>query len=115
MNLAARGWGLAYVADVVAHHHPSPQRPNMRERYIGGVCDRLWEAWLRRPLAPALRITARHLLLARGDEINRHGVLRAVRELPRILRQRQVVPSAVEAQLVFLERGANSEPPATVQ
>ena len=104
MSLAARGWQLAYVEDVVAHHHPSPRRPNMRERHVEGISDRLWEAWLRRPLGPALRITAHHLRLARTDEINREGVVRAARELPRILRQRRVVPRAIEAQLALLER-----------
>lgn len=112
MSLAAHGWRLAYVADVVAHHHPSPERPNMRERYIEGVSDRLWEAWLRRPLGPALRITARHLRLARTDEITRLGVMRSARELPSILRQRRVVPPAVEAELALLEREASRTTPA---
>jgi GT2 family glycosyltransferase len=104
MSLAADGWRLAYVDDVVAHHHPSPARPNMRERYIEGIGDRLWEAWLRRPLGPALRITAHHLRRARTDAIERAGVVRAARELPRVLRQRRVVPPAVEAQIALLER-----------
>lgn len=104
MSLAAGGWQLAYVADVVSHHHPSGNRPNMRERYIEGISDRLWEAWLRRPLGSALRITAHHLRLALTDPINRAGVLRAARDLPRTLRQRRVVPPAIEAQLTLLER-----------
>jgi GT2 family glycosyltransferase len=103
-NLAARGWHLAYVEAVVSHHHPSASRPNMRERYIEGISDRLWEAWLQRPLGPALRITARHLRRARTDAIARAGVARAARELPRILRQRRVLPPAVEAQILLLER-----------
>lgn len=44
MTLAAHGWHLAYGDDLIAHHHPSPHRPNMRERYIEGISDRLWEA-----------------------------------------------------------------------
>jgi GT2 family glycosyltransferase len=103
MSLAAQGWHLADSADVVAHHYPSLDRPNMRERYIEGISDRLWEAWLRRPLGPALRITAHHLRLARTDPINRQGIARAARELPRILRERRVVPPEVEAQLARLE------------
>jgi GT2 family glycosyltransferase len=104
MSLAAHGWHLSYLADVVAHHHPSPHRPNMRERYIEGISDRLWEGWLRRPLGPALRITTRHLRLAFTDPINRAGVARAIRELPRILWQRRVVPPNVESMIVLLER-----------
>ncbi len=109
MSLAAHDWQLSYLADVVAHHHPSPSRPNMRERYIEGISDRLWEAWLRRPLGPALRITANHLRLARTDPINRAGVVRAIRELPHILRQRRVVPPHVEALIGLLERERPTE------
>lgn len=104
MNLAAHGWRLAYQDDILSHHHPDANRPNMRERYIEGISDRLWEAWLRRPLGPALRITARHLRLACTDPMNRSGVVRAARDLPRIIRQRRVVPPDVEAQLVLLAR-----------
>jgi len=104
MNLAARGWHLAYVDAVVSHHHPSASRPNMRERYIEGVSDRLWEAWLRRPLGVALQITGRHLRLALTDPINRAGLRRALRSLPRAWRERAVLPPHVEAQIRLLER-----------
>jgi hypothetical protein len=84
----------------------------MRERYIERISDRLWEAWLRRPLGPALRITAHHLGLARTDPINRQGVVRAARELPRIPRERRVVPPEAETQLAHLERDRVRTPPA---
>lgn len=104
MNLAAHGWQLAYVEEVVSHHHPSLDRPNMRERYIEGIADRLWEAWLRRPLGPAARITGQTLKQALSDPIARRGILRALRSAPTILRERDTVPPGVEAQLVLLER-----------
>jgi GT2 family glycosyltransferase len=54
LDLATRGWGLAYVADVVAHHHPSPVRdPSGRRRRQ--VRNALWSAWLRRPVGSAAR------------------------------------------------------------
>jgi N-acetylglucosaminyl-diphospho-decaprenol L-rhamnosyltransferase len=60
VDLAARGWGLAYVEEVVAHHHPSPSRdPSARRRVQ--VRNALWSAWLRRPLGGAARQTA-HLV-----------------------------------------------------
>ena len=43
MSLAAGAWHLAYVEEIIAHC-PSPERPNMRERYIEGIADHLWEA-----------------------------------------------------------------------
>jgi len=104
MNLAAHGWHLAYVDTIVSHHHPNPSRPNMRERYIEGISDRLWEAWLRRPLGVALHITGRHLRLALTDPINRAGLRRALRSLPRAWRERAVLPPHVEAQIRLLER-----------
>lgn len=103
MNLAARGWHLAYDDAIVSHHHPSASRPNMRERYIEGISDRLWEAWLRRPRGMALRITARHLRLALTDPISRASLRRALCFLPRIWRQRKVLPPHVEEQIRLLE------------
>ncbi len=104
MNLAARDWHLAYVDTVVSHHHPSTDRPNMRERYIEGISDRLWEAWLRRSLGSALRITARHLRLALTDPVVRAGLGQALLALPRVLPERAVLPPHVEAQIRLLER-----------
>ena len=104
MNLAAHGWHLAYVEAIVSHHHPSPRRPNMRERYIEGISDRLWEAWLRRPLGPALRITGRYLRLALTDPISRAGLRRALHSLSHVWRDRAVLPPHVEAQVRLLER-----------
>lgn len=104
MNLAARDWHLAYVEAVVSHHHPSASRPNMRERYIEGISDRLWEAWLRRPLWMALCITGRHLRLALTDPISWAGLRRALPSLPRIWHERDVLPPHVEAQIRILER-----------
>lgn len=104
MNLAARDWHLAYVDTVVSHHHPSASRPNMRERYVEGISDRLWEAWLRRPLWIALRITGRHLRLGLTDPISRAGLRRALPALPRIWHERDVLPPHVEAQIRLLER-----------
>jgi GT2 family glycosyltransferase len=50
LDMVAAGWELAYVADVVSHHHPSSAvRDNPRRRQIQ-VRNRLWVAWLRRPL-----------------------------------------------------------------
>jgi hypothetical protein len=56
LDLAARGWGLAYVDEVVAHHYPSPSRdPADRRRLL--VRNALWSAcsaarWVVRPDRP---------------------------------------------------------------
>jgi len=84
MNLTARGWHLAYIDTVVPHHHPSARRPNMRERYVEGISDRRWEAWARRSLGSALRITGRQLRLALTDPVSRAALRRALCSLPRL-------------------------------
>jgi GT2 family glycosyltransferase len=57
-DLAARGWWLCYVPDLVAHHYPSPRRDGAG-RHFRLVRNALWFAWLRRPLSGALRKTLR--------------------------------------------------------
>src|SRR5262249_16685765 len=44
--LAARGWWLCYVPDVVAHHYPSERR-DVDTRRWHLVRNGLWFAWLR--------------------------------------------------------------------
>jgi GT2 family glycosyltransferase len=51
IDLAAAGWGLAYVPSVVAHHHPPP-RPASADRRRVQARNALWSAWLRRRPGP---------------------------------------------------------------
>jgi GT2 family glycosyltransferase len=103
LDLAAASWDLAYVEDLVAHHHPARSpRPG---RSSQALRNDLWSAWARRPLAPALRATARHLRAAPPSTAARAGV-RAVAGLPWVLRERRVVPSEVEQRLARLERAS---------
>ena len=103
MDLAAAGWGLSYVDEVVAHHHPSPSRnPGRRRRIV--IRNALWCAWLRRPLPSAVRRTLAVAWPALGDAAVRSGVVEALRSLPWVVRARRVVPPAVESSLRTLER-----------
>ena len=96
LDLATRGWGLAYVAEVVAHHHPSPVRdPSGRRRRQ--VRNALWSAWLRRPLGGAARRTAHLAALAIQQPGAWPGLLLAMGGLPWVLRERRPVPSDLEA------------------
>jgi GT2 family glycosyltransferase len=102
VDLARRGWGLAYVDTVAAHHHPSPARdPRMRARRE--VRNALWTAWLRRPLPAALRQTGATLLRAQDRTAAWVGLLDASRGLPWVLRERSPVPAEVEGRLRLLE------------
>src|SRR3954467_10656288 len=57
IDLAAAGWELRYVPDLVAHHHPAGGgvRPGRRAAMLR---NEVWSAWLHRPAGAALRRTA---------------------------------------------------------
>ncbi|MFL6043303.1 MAG: glycosyltransferase family 2 protein [Gaiellales bacterium] len=103
IDMAGRGWDLAYVEDVVAHHHPSTARDRpAREREL--ILADLRTAWLRRPLRHAAAET-----LAHARDI-RHAPTRAalytlLRQSLSIARRRRPVDPAVETRLRTLERG----------
>jgi GT2 family glycosyltransferase len=98
VDLAARGWGLAYVDEVVAHHHPSPSRDPSGRRRVQ-VRNALWSAWLRRPLGGAARQTAHLAALALHQPGASSGLLLALLGLPWVLRERRAVPRELEAAL----------------
>ncbi|WP_112237833.1 glycosyltransferase family 2 protein [Kribbella monticola] len=94
-DLARAGWAMSYVSEVVAHHQASKLRdPHLRRRH--GIRNTLWFTWLRRPLRSALVRTARHLARVPRDRISLYAVAEALRGLPWVLRERNVVPAEVE-------------------
>jgi GT2 family glycosyltransferase len=101
-ELLRAGWELRYVPEVVARHCPDHRQPSARARRLG-LRNTLWFSWLRRPLRPALR----HTVHAIGDSPRNATTLRAVadalRGLPWVLRERRVLPPAVERQMALLD------------
>jgi len=110
LALAAEGWGLAYVEEVVAHHHPSPRRESFA-RLAREHRNRIWTAWMRLPLGDAARVSARELQRARHDRVARAGTVDAVRHLGGVLRARRPVPRALADQWRALEGLGASSPP----
>jgi GT2 family glycosyltransferase len=98
VDLAARGWGLAYVDEVVAYHHPSPSRDPSGRRRVQ-LRNALWSAWLRRPLGGAARRTAHLAALSMHQPGAWSGVLLAMCGLPWVLRERRPVDRELEAAL----------------
>jgi GT2 family glycosyltransferase len=98
VDLAASGWGLAYVDEVVAHHHPSPVRDPSGRRRIQ-VRNALWSAWLRHPVGSAARRTAHLAALALHQPGASSGLLLAMLGLPWVLRERRPVHRELEAAL----------------
>lgn len=105
-DLAAAGWEVRYVPDVVVAHRPSTSRdrPWRRRREVRST---LWFVWLRRPVGPALRRSLR-LLGSAGAGTVIAGLAAGVRGLPWVLRERRVVPDRVERQLRLLESSQDS-------
>ncbi len=102
-DLASGGWGLAYVGDGVAHHHPSTVR-DLGARRSGEVRNALCFALLRRPAPAVARQTLLALNSALRDAGARDGLVQALRALPWALRRRRVVPRHVEEKLRTLDR-----------
>lgn len=99
LDLAATGWGQAYVDSVVAHHHPSTTRPPSVSRRALGVRNTLLTAVMRRPW-PRVAITA--VEAARRGRPGVLGLARAVPRLPQAIAARRTLPREVEAQVRLL-------------
>jgi GT2 family glycosyltransferase len=102
IDLAVAGWRLAYVPEIVVHHHPSPRRDAPR-RQVQSLRNALWTAWLRRAAPDAWRRS--RAVLARSTERREQvaAVAAALRELPWVLRHRRPVPPHIEDALRRLD------------
>jgi GT2 family glycosyltransferase len=107
LDLAAAGLGLAYVDEVVAYHEPSASRHSVSERKAAVMRSRVLTAMLRRPWP----VVIRELASAVRSGPDRAGVRAAVPQMWPALRQRSVVPPAVESRLEILSRPRTSPQP----
>jgi GT2 family glycosyltransferase len=107
LDLADAGWALAYLDDVVAHHHPADRSPaDGRTRRARAARNRLLVTWMRRPPGVAARRTAQAMAAAVADPAVRAGISEATRRLPAALRRRRVVAPAVDRRMRVLERSS---------
>src|SRR5690606_14686904 len=103
-DLAAAGWARCYLAEVVAHHHPSPRRAPPWRREAVQRRNRALVGWLRRPLPVAAAQTAALVRDAATDRVARAALAGLARRLPAALAARRPLPAEVEAQVRMLER-----------
>ena len=96
LDLAAAGWGLAYVDSVTVHHHPSPRRqaPGRRQAAI----------WRSTVLTAVMRHHVPELAgvlvgAVRAGRPGLEGLLRAVPDLPAAVVRRRPIPPGVRADL----------------
>ena len=99
LDLAAAGWGLAYVDDVTVHHHPSPRRHAPGRRQAAIWRSRVLTAVMRHPAGDLARVLG---AAARSGRPGLEGMARAVPDLPAALRRRRPIPPAVRADLRLL-------------
>src|SRR4051812_24862664 len=90
MDMAAAGWHLSYVPGLTVRHLPEPGGRDPRARRRIETRNRVLTALLRRPVGVAAREVSSAL---RSDPAGLAGV---VRHLPWALRQRRLLPPAVE-------------------
>ncbi|MBV2366384.1 glycosyltransferase family 2 protein [Streptomonospora nanhaiensis] len=109
LDLAAAGWWLCWIEDMVVHHAPSRGRDSTARRRLG-IRNTLWTAWLRRPAPAALRRTAAVLGAVPRDTASAAAVGAALAGLPWVLAQRRPVPARVEEGLRLLEEPQKSSP-----
>ena len=103
LDLAAAGWGMAYVDSVTVHHHPSTRRHAPEQRRTAIWRSRFLTALMRRPLPEVGSVIMQAL---RTGAPERLGLLRALPDLPRAVVRRRQIPPAVREQLRMLAKGA---------
>ncbi|NEK85640.1 glycosyltransferase [Blastococcus saxobsidens] len=99
LDLAAAGWGMAYVDEVTVHHHPSPRRSAPDQRRAAIWRSRVLTAVMRQPAPEVGRVVLRALSTGTAE---RRGLLRALPDVPAALRSRRPVPERVLADLRIL-------------
>jgi GT2 family glycosyltransferase len=99
LDLASAGWGLAYVPELVVHHHPSPARDPLARRRLALRND-LLTTLMRRPWPVVAGRLARAL---QAEPAVRRGLLDALPRAPRALARRRCVPADLERQVRLLE------------
>jgi GT2 family glycosyltransferase len=100
LDLAAAGWGLAYVDSLTVHHHPSPQRHSPEQRQAAIWRSKLLTALMRLPASAVPALFAGALRTRPG----RAGLAGALPDVPAALRRRRPIPAAVRADLRRLAR-----------
>lgn len=103
LTLAAQGWELVYVENVVAHHYPSPIR-DRQARSVLTTRNDLWTTWLRRPPRKVATETLAVLAKTLTERSARQGLTEAVHGLPWVLQQRKPLPDYVETMASHLDR-----------
>jgi hypothetical protein len=95
VDLAARGWRLCYVPELVVRHFHSRLRDGATRRWhLMRIA--LWFAWLRRPWGSAIRRTLHIVRSGKWDRAKLRALTAALAGLPWVLWKRKVLPPITE-------------------
>lgn len=97
LDLAAAGWGLAYVEEVVAHHLPSSARSTPVQRQALIERNGVLTALMRRPWPVVRRRWSQRTVPLQESRVA------LARRAARALRRRRPLPPHVERQAAYLE------------
>lgn len=109
LDLAANGWWMCWIDDVVIHHFPSKSRDSRRRRQLG-IRNTLWTLWLRRPLRSALRRSRQVIASAPRDLATVSAVGEALASAPWVVSNRRVLDRRIEDGLRSLEVAQRDSP-----
>ncbi|WP_250510028.1 glycosyltransferase [Caballeronia sp. GACF4] len=94
LDILSSGHALVYADELVLHHHPSEIRDSaLRRRLLAR--NEAWVAWLRLPLAEALRSSLNAFFIMRRERTLLRDSLAMLRGLPWALSKRRVVARSV--------------------
>jgi GT2 family glycosyltransferase len=94
LDLVDAGWHVVYAPQLLAHHHPSPQR-DRKDRHRVVARNAIWVAWLRLPWTTAMRESLRMLRYALAHGVFISAARSALVEAPWVVRNRRVVSDRV--------------------
>jgi GT2 family glycosyltransferase len=103
VDLMARNWSLAYVPELVVHHHPSKLRDSSARSWLL-LRNTLWFTWLRRPLPRAVAATLKLAGRAIRDQTARRALVEAASGMRWVARSRRPLPEPVERGLRQIDR-----------
>lgn len=106
LDLASRGWRLCYAEELVAHHHPSVNRPPTAWRRRAERRNNALITWLRLPWRECLTEMTTLTAEAVGSAQARAVLGGLLVRLPDALKRRRPVPERVRRQAAALTQGA---------
>ncbi|MCE4547423.1 MULTISPECIES: glycosyltransferase family 2 protein [unclassified Caballeronia] len=94
LDVLGAGHEIVYIDELVLHHHPSPLRDSAQRRRLLAR-NAAWVAWMRLPLAEALRATYDAFRLMRAEPWPRSDVMALLQGVAWALARRRVIDERV--------------------